>query len=276
MTDDWKTGDLAGQAHWAETWSNVRLATALQPHGEDAGLYDQEFHRLFCHAFADMATQGMSLIEVGCGNSGWLPYFAREWGLAVTGIDYSELGVETARAVLAREDIDGDVVRGDMFRPPDGLAGRFDVVVSLGVVEHFSDTVAAMYAVTSFARPGGLVLTEVPNLRGFNGWMMRRLNREVYDRHVAMNAKELARYCEAAGLIECEAHYLLPFNVWMWSTVGLDPRRRSTRLKNRLIGLLARIQGRLWRCRLPVMPFFAPYIVCTGRRPLVPMSQSPR
>src|SRR5687768_8887760 len=43
---------------------------------------------------------GSRLLEVGCGGSIWLPYFAREHGFEVTGLDYSEQGCAAAEHVL--------------------------------------------------------------------------------------------------------------------------------------------------------------------------------
>lgn len=88
------------------------------------------------------------MLEVGCGGSRWLPFFANH-GFRVTGIDYSALGCEQARAILDREHISGDIYERDAFGANSDLVGGFDVVVSFGVVEHFRDTTEPVRA---FAR----------------------------------------------------------------------------------------------------------------------------
>src|SRR5438552_12828083 len=51
-------------------------------------------------------------------------------------ITASTSGCEQARAVLARDGVDGKIVEADVFTPPSELHESFDVVFTLGVVEH--------------------------------------------------------------------------------------------------------------------------------------------
>lgn len=55
------------------------------------------------------------------------------------------------------------------FSPPASMLGKFDVVVTFGVVEHFIDTRACLDAMSQFLKPGGLLVTSIPNLAGWIG-----------------------------------------------------------------------------------------------------------
>ena len=84
-------------------------------------------HELFTRVLPRGRT--VRLLEVGCARSRWLPYFAAEHGYEVTGLDYSTMGCEQARQILAAAGVEGRIVEGDLFSPPEELLEAFDVVI---------------------------------------------------------------------------------------------------------------------------------------------------
>jgi hypothetical protein len=58
-------------------------------------------------------------------------------------------------------------------------------------VEHFVDGISAVRALAQFLKPGGLMLTVIPNLIGLWGKVQRRLDRSVYDLHVLYTPSSL-------------------------------------------------------------------------------------
>lgn len=52
-------------------------------------------------------------LEIGCARSRWLPYFAKEFGFEVSGIDYSEVGSQQATQILFNEGVQGNIVFAD-------------------------------------------------------------------------------------------------------------------------------------------------------------------
>jgi SAM-dependent methyltransferase len=216
---------------------------------------------------------GSRLIEVGCGGSVWLPYFAREHGFEVSGLDYSEQGCAAAEHVLNREGVKAEVICGDMFDPPTGLAGTFDMVISYGVVEHFTDTAAAVRACASFVRPGGTVMTVIPNLAGLSGVGLKYFNRPVYDIHVPMTAGQLAEAHERAGLEVISCDYLTPMWFSDWNVPPEDRRKGRRLLRNLLWYSSAAFSAGVWVLddltgnRIPGSRLFSPWSICWARRP---------
>src|SRR6478736_1896451 len=169
--------DKAGRAYSDAAWNARVPESVVDP--RDRRL-DNEVNRRF-DAWFHRVLAGVSgrLIEVGCAGSAWLPYFAREHGLTVTGLDYSPRGCEQAEAVLATAGVAGEVVCADLFAPPAAQVGRFDVVFSFGVVEHFTDTTACIRALAALVAPGGRLITVVPNMNGTTGWLQKMVDRAV-------------------------------------------------------------------------------------------------
>jgi len=104
------------------------------------------------------------ILEVGCGNSVWLPYLGNKLKLQCSGVDYSKEGCRLAEERLKLEKIKGDVHCVDIFNKKIEDIGQFDFVFSLGVVEHFSDLNNVLRRLDRLVKPGGALLTEVPNI----------------------------------------------------------------------------------------------------------------
>ena len=127
--------DKAGEQYWTEFWRGKRLPPPirLKARGPRAWFY-QEFHDLWRGHLPSAAAAPVRLLEIGCAQSRWLPYFAQEWGYQVAGLDYSELGCRQSRALLAREGLSGEIFHQDMFCPESRQVAGFDVVFSNGGV----------------------------------------------------------------------------------------------------------------------------------------------
>jgi cyclopropane fatty-acyl-phospholipid synthase-like methyltransferase len=209
----------------------------------------------------------MELVEVGCAQSVYLPYFAKQFGFKVCGIDRSEMGCDRARTILEREGVKGEVYCADFFSAPAQLIGRFDVVTSFGVVEHFQQTAEALRGMARLLKPGGRMFTNIPNLTGVLGYQ-KLLDQDIYDAHVLLTRESLASAHREAGLEIESCDYFLPiclevFNLerWpkhllYWFTV------RSFTAISRAVWFVddhvVRIRQNRWT---------SPYINCVGRRP---------
>jgi len=96
---------------------------------------------------------GRSVLEIGCG-VGLDSYRMARHGLRVTGIDLTDIAVETVRSRFAREGLDGTFETGnaEALRFPDG---HFDYVYSFGVLHHVADTERAVREVWRVLKKGG-------------------------------------------------------------------------------------------------------------------------
>ncbi|WP_437894980.1 class I SAM-dependent methyltransferase [Sorangium sp. So ce124] len=261
-------GDKAGRAHWNQMWSNRSLPKPVNPRAPGLRQYVlQTFHREFVRAFEGTVTRGKRLLEVGCGRSAWLPYFAREFGFHITGIDYTEIGCNQERDILARAGIPGEIVYADLFDPPERLVGAFDAVVSLGVVEHFEDTAACLRACARYLRPGGRMVTEIPNMCGLVGWVAKVTNRPNYDVHVPLNREALTQAHRDAGLNVLWSEYILPLDVSLFGVGGIGPRW----LRLPALGAASAAAGIVWALDAHGLafrpnPVTSPYIFCAAER----------
>lgn len=215
--------------------------------------------------------ENATAVELGCGASDWLPHLAARYGVSVTGVDYSESGCRLAERKLASVSQPGRIICADLFVPPDDCVGQFDLVMSFGVVEHFSDTAAALRAASVFAKPGGVVLTTVPNLAGTIGWFQEHLDADVYRVHRVLDADALRRAHDAAHLEVSTCDYFLSFNYGVLVRASTD--RGARRVAKRavwysLAGFSHFLAGRRWIEKVvPPNRLTSPYILAVARQP---------
>lgn len=82
---------------------------------------------------------------------------------------------------------------------------QFDLVITIGVVEHFDELSRATNALAAFLKPGGLVYTQIPNLSSSVGRLCKLLNKPIYELHNPHNLSSLVTGHEQAGLTVLES-----------------------------------------------------------------------
>ncbi|HYP21713.1 MAG TPA: class I SAM-dependent methyltransferase, partial [Chloroflexia bacterium] len=112
---------------------------------------------------------GVRLLDLGAGMGGLSVALQREFGgagLAVQATDYNPSYAEIARLRAKRYGLDLPitVAAGEALPYADGL---FNVVLCLDVLEHVQDVEAVLGETYRVLKPGGVVLTTVPNRRAF-------------------------------------------------------------------------------------------------------------
>jgi len=215
-----------------------------------------------------------TFFEVGCGSSGWLPYFANRYGYHVSGLDYSEVGCELARKNLEMQHIEyGDIFCKDFFLPQPTEGKKYDVCFSYGVIEHFSEPAKIVGIFKSFVNDNGVMITLVPNFTGVTAWLTKHFLREVYDIHNIITPRELASYHTANNLQILRNGYagIFSFGVIPWIKSNHWLFREGTLRRKFLLFLFKGadwIFGRIFR----LLPFdlpsriFSPYIICIASK----------
>jgi hypothetical protein len=260
--------DRAGRNFWDTVWKGSVVPAAWNPHKAGiTGYWIQRFHNYFKAAFQSIEPlTDRRLIEIGCARSESLPYFAKEYGFSVTGIDYSLKGCELANATLQKEGVTGVVLCRDFFEPSDILREKFDVAVSFGVAEHFDNTARCIKAFSEF-----LMITVIPNMVGAIGLIQRRLDRTVFNSHVPLDKELLCEAHQAAGLRVMDCDYFLSTNFGVCNLPDLPIRTISWYIKKATLAALRRVSLMVWLFeahgnRIKGTKFMSPFIICMARK----------
>jgi 2-polyprenyl-6-hydroxyphenyl methylase/3-demethylubiquinone-9 3-methyltransferase len=218
---------------------------------------------------------GSRVLEIGCGQSMWLPCLADKVGCQVAGIDIEPNAAELARANLAGAGRSGEIYCRDAFDVTQNrdLLGTFDLLYSMGVMEHFADASDRLAALAHYLKPDGRMLTMVPNLQGVN-WLLQRLGSlQRLNMHVVYDTSRLVAIHRRAGLAIQAAGYV-GFHDGFVSASDLDTAPRQRKLHEHLCRY-SHWAGVAWirlgRERLtPESRWISPHVFCVGSRGQAP------
>ena len=170
---------------------------------EDAMWYYRALHRHVARSLAAHLPVEARVLDAGCGTGGLLRrlHEARPaWRL--TGLDFSPLACELARARTG-----GEVVQGSIANLP-FADGAFDAVASCDVVCQVADPARALQEFHRALKPGGIAVLTMPAYQ----WLFSYHDREVGNlrRYTRRGLNALVR---AAGLTVVSSTYwnTLPF-----------------------------------------------------------------
>jgi SAM-dependent methyltransferase len=174
--------DLAGNRFWDAYWEKLRLPCVIN---EDFS-FDRCLSRVLRKRLGQI-TLGQShdgkssVFEIGAAPGKWLTLFPPEL-YSVSGLDYSERGLQALRRNLELLGIKPwRLYEGDFFKVEPSMS--FDVVLSLGFVEHFDDPMLVIRRHLDWLLPNGVLIIGVPNFTGLHGLFQRMLDPTVLAKH---------------------------------------------------------------------------------------------
>jgi SAM-dependent methyltransferase len=198
--------------YWEETWWSAERPRRLKLYRD----FDFETVRLLKGIAGGEAAR---VLEVGAGGSRVLPYLRRRFGYEVFGSDFSLNGCRLLRANLALQGVDGGVICEDLFRSS-LRSDWFDVVYSVGLIEHFDDTRTVIAEHLRLLRPAGRLVLIVPNLQGLQGRIVKSLAPALFRRHRVFGPEDLAMDLKVLGLESVRSGYLGS----IFLHIGRDPQ----------------------------------------------------
>ena len=101
---------------------------------------------------------GLKCLDIGCGG-GILSEPLSRLGAIVTGIDASEMAIQSALAHSRKSRLDIDfkcMSTGDLIKS--SLDNQFDIIVASEVIEHVSNRALFLSDIAKLCKPGGLVV----------------------------------------------------------------------------------------------------------------------
>lgn len=141
---NWKNRFEANYIHWVR--------------GEPVNQIQLAFRNHWClfQEILNGRVEGKRVLEVGCGRGSMSAYFADN-GYECTLLDSSTTVINTARKIFENHGFNAVFDVGDALNLPYGDKS-FDVVVSIGLLEHFKDIVTPLSEQIRVLAHGGLFL----------------------------------------------------------------------------------------------------------------------
>ena len=127
-----------------------------------------------------------SVLEVGCTPGRHLLWWNRLFGYQPYGVEYTANGVEVTRTAFREAGLPaGNVIHADFFDKEfqARYRERFDVVFSLGFIEHFKDAAHVVQLQVDLLKQGGYLVCWIPNLLGLSLPILKLCGQEFLDAH---------------------------------------------------------------------------------------------
>jgi 2-polyprenyl-3-methyl-5-hydroxy-6-metoxy-1,4-benzoquinol methylase len=117
----------------------------------------------------------LSILEIGGAPGEYLVYMSKKFGYSVNSMDYSSIGNKKTRETFEINRIPITIFEKDLFSSNEGLP-LFDIVYSLGFIEHFDNPKSIIAKHLEVLKPGGIILIGVPNLSGIYHVFLKHLS----------------------------------------------------------------------------------------------------
>jgi SAM-dependent methyltransferase len=248
------SGDrLADQRYWDDYWRRVGLPIEITRSPQTSGSIAAILDVLETYL---PRRPGMSALEVGGAPGQYLAWLSKTFGYTCHVLDYSPVGCEKARRNFEALGIPLGLFEGDLFADSTESIGSFDLVYSLGLIEHFDDFGEAIRRHARLASPGGWVVIGCPNLGGINRVLMRALRPNALATHNldAMDVRRWQRPAEEAGLAGVFTGYVGGFDPRVhavperdhWLAFAVAAAMELGHYAMSRLSALRRIDSRLW------------------------------
>jgi SAM-dependent methyltransferase len=258
----------------------VEDAPSIRDGGRLSSVVDQEFWEGFWEerpqvlptynsadiAFRDLFDAyfkpGGSCFEVGCYPGRFLIYLGKRFGYTANGIDWvPQVRTHTPEFLRQHEVRVGEFFCEDFERFH--CDRMFDVVYSLGFIEHFWNLEKVIRKHVALVKPGGILFLACPNFRGLQFLFHRIFDVEDLRAHVlpTMNLRRWRAVLEQEGMEVLREGY--------YRTVGFWTNPEAAKgLSGSISGYLARLaEGIDKRLELPT-PWLSPHMFSISRKVL--------
>jgi SAM-dependent methyltransferase len=170
---------LTDPEFWDRYWKGQKLPIVVEE--RRATPYQREILAVFRRFVPQGA--GKTTVEIGGAPGGYLAWLVNTFQHDAYAIDISPVGCRMLEENFRALDLPihvycMDALTGDLSGIP-----RFDVVYSLGLIEHFSDPTPMMRRHVELAKPGGLVIVGMPNFLGVSKAIIKMTRPELFDTH---------------------------------------------------------------------------------------------
>jgi 2-polyprenyl-3-methyl-5-hydroxy-6-metoxy-1,4-benzoquinol methylase len=183
---------------------------------------------------------GAKVLEVGSAPGDFLVRLSETFNFVPYGIEYTDSGVELNRQVFAENNIDpNNVIHGDFLSDEfhERYEGQFDMVISRGFIEHFTDAKSIVDKHLNLLAKGGLLVISIPNLHGINYLLARIFHKELIAMHnlEIMRRQEFKELFDKSKVSDRFCDYSGTFNFGLFNA-------RENSLPDRLLALCMKLQ----------------------------------
>lgn len=225
-------------------------------------------------------TRGLKIIEIGSAPGTNLVRLHKTFGYEPYGVEYAEAGANLNRSVFSQNGLDpNNVIRADAFSEEflTRYEGYFDLVISRGFIEHFTEMEKVIDAHLRLLKPGGQLIVTIPRLTGTPNLLFHIFNPALIPMHnlKIMNRKAFAALFERSELTKQLCDYYGTFKVSVCGTAETSGGKAVAMNVLMNLQLLLNMLFRLVFGKHGAESYlFSPYLIYIGTKEPVPCRPS--
>ena len=262
--DTLKGNSKTNKDFWENAWHQIPLG---KYYGIEKYLaINKKLDRLFKRF---LKKDDKKILEIGCAKAKWLIYFAKEFGYKVYGVDYSKEGVEIAKENLTIAAVEGTILCEDIFQT--SLKEQsFDIVYSMGLIEHFEYQAEIIDAHIRLLKKGGTLIITIPNFKDSLYFTLNKIlgkEKRLLETHNLriMDKKALSDLLWGKRIKILTLDYFGPIDLTMgFGSIKVKPILYLTHLVNQIVGYVTFF--------MPSSRYLSPYLVLIGEKTEVKIS----
>jgi len=257
--------EVTDSSYWDEYWSKNK--EEFPDYNLSNGLfysYDLLIQKLVRETRERLGRRRLRVIDCGCGDGLIIRYLCEQFEeIDVYGIEYSD-AIHKTEYMVEKLGFNASLIKWDMNNGmPDDVIGKFDLVISVGLIEHFQRPQEMLRTMKTALAGDGCMLTLIPNFDGLFNFMWKLYDSENYSHHVPISKFKLLKLHEDLGLTMLDCIRVgNPIIPGMHNAKGLVKQ-----LSNKII---ININGRIFQKLIPKQVslersyYLSPIVACTG------------
>ena len=201
---------LTERKFWEDYWNNKRDSLIGPVH--ESGFHNRVLDSVIANSNLK------SSIELGGFPGTFSIYVKKKYNLDTTLLDYF-IDQSIVEDLLAANGLDKNAIHliEDDLTLDHPIEKKYDLVFSVGLIEHFVDTKAIIKRHLDYINPDGELLIILPNFRGINGWLQRKFDKANYDVHniKSMDLDLLKSIANELKIENVSTYYVGRFGIWL-------------------------------------------------------------
>lgn len=194
--------ELTSKEYWDNYWGKDEIK--YQEYDINKGVfhsYDLLFRQHISDTRKRLNKKVLRVLDCGCGEGLIMRLLAEQYtDIELWGIEYSD---SYYKAIKMGKDLglDFHVLKCDLLSELDPeIVGTFDIVMSLGLIEHFNNPDEIMHQMLTLLRSGGCFITIIPNFHGVFNFLWKLYDKNNYSYHIPVKKNNLLQYYDRQGI----------------------------------------------------------------------------
>ena len=147
--------EKSGAIHWTAVSKNIN----------DHGLAFEARYRTCVRLLRPLfqSAKAQTVLDIGCGDGALFYFLNRAFpNASLYGIDGSREGIDLAKTYLAKHAVSTVELKTVDFSDLDSFKAKYDIVISLDVIEHLQDQDQFLASISNLLNKGGYILLSTP------------------------------------------------------------------------------------------------------------------